>query len=164
MQLLHRAGAGLAARYCDELFAPRQIQLPQPLALWFEQQLARATHGRSIAPRLDPFILQRDGKFLAIKLMIDHGRGEHLLTMDEEDLCVPAASLESLNLTTREAEVLSWVAQGKTNREIGMILQASSRTVQKHLEHVFEKLGVENRTSAILRAWQVGRYTLLRTS
>jgi DNA-binding CsgD family transcriptional regulator len=151
-------------RYCDELFAPRKIQLPRPLALWFEQQLARTLQGRSFAPRLDPLILQRDGKFLAIKLMIDHGRGEHLLTMDEEDLCVPAASLQSLNLTAREAEVLSWVAQGKTNREIGMILQASSRTVQKHLEHVFEKLGVENRTSAILRAWQVGRYTLLRTS
>ena len=71
---------------------------------------------------------------------------------------------QASNPWTREAEVLSWMAQGKTNREIGMILRAGSRTVQKHLEHVFEKLGVENRTSAILRAWQVGRYTLLRTN
>jgi DNA-binding CsgD family transcriptional regulator len=49
--------------------------------------------------------------------------------------------------------VLSWVAQGKTNREIGMILGSSARTVQKHLEHVFQKVGVESRTAAILKAW-----------
>ena len=64
-------------------------------------------------------------------------------------------------LKGREAEVLAWVAQGKTNREIGMILGASARTVQKHLEHVFQKIGVETRTAAILRAWQAGRYALL---
>ncbi|MGZ5111585.1 MAG: response regulator transcription factor [Usitatibacter sp.] len=49
------------------------------------------------------------------------------------------------------------MAQGKTNREVGMILGSSARTVQKHLEHVFEKIGVESRTAAILKAWQAGR-------
>ena len=51
-------------------------------------------------------------------------------------------------LTAREAEVLYWVAKGKTNRDIGDILGTSPRTVTKHLEHVFEKLGVETRTAA----------------
>ena len=51
-------------------------------------------------------------------------------------------------LTAREAEVLYWVIQGKTNRDIGDILGTSPRTVHKHLEHVFEKLGVETRTAA----------------
>ena len=51
-------------------------------------------------------------------------------------------------LTPRETEVLSWVAKGKTNRDIGDILGMSPRTVNKHLEHVFEKLGVETRTAA----------------
>lgn len=54
-------------------------------------------------------------------------------------------------LTPREREVLSWAAAGKTNRQIAEILQASPRTVQKHLEHVFDKLGVETRTAAVMR-------------
>lgn len=59
---------------------------------------------------------------------------------------------ERLGLTRREVEVLGWVTDGKTNTEIGLILSASPRTVQKHLEHIFEKLGVETRTAAAVRA------------
>lgn len=51
-------------------------------------------------------------------------------------------------LTSREVEVLHWVACGKTNRDIGDILGLSPRTVNKHLEHVYVKLGVETRTAA----------------
>lgn len=56
--------------------------------------------------------------------------------------------LEALGLTPREAEILLWVSQGKTNPEIAMILGIGLTTVKKHLEAVFAKLGVENRTSA----------------
>ncbi len=56
--------------------------------------------------------------------------------------------LERLGLTPREAEVLFWVAQGKTNPEIATILGIGLTTVKKHLEATFAKLGVENRTSA----------------
>ncbi len=55
-------------------------------------------------------------------------------------------------LTDRESEVLLWVARGKTNRDIGEILGMSPRTVNKHLEHIFEKLGVETRTAAAAAA------------
>lgn len=55
-------------------------------------------------------------------------------------------------LTARETEVLLWVARGKTNRDIAEILGMSPRTVNKHLEHVFEKLGVETRTAAAAAA------------
>jgi DNA-binding response OmpR family regulator/DNA-binding CsgD family transcriptional regulator len=51
-------------------------------------------------------------------------------------------------LTPRETEVLSWLAKGKTNRDIAEILGMSHRTVNKHLEHIFEKLGVETRSAA----------------
>lgn len=57
-----------------------------------------------------------------------------------------------LRLTQREAEVLNWVIKGKTNRDIGEILGMSPRTVNKHLEHVFIKLGVETRTAAAAQA------------
>lgn len=63
-----------------------------------------------------------------------------------------AVPLEKLGLTPREAEVLLWVAQGKTNPEVGTILDLSAGTVRKHLEHIFQKIGVENRTTACARA------------
>jgi CheY-like chemotaxis protein len=76
--------------------------------------------------------------------------GEWLLVLREES---ETALLQALaqsfpTLTARESEVLYWVIQGKTNRDIGDILGTSPRTVHKHLEHVFEKLGVETRTAA----------------
>ncbi|AXA66970.1 response regulator transcription factor [Pseudomonas oryzihabitans] len=60
-------------------------------------------------------------------------------------------------LTGREVEVLHWVACGKTNRDIGDILGLSPRTVNKHLEHVYVKLGVETRTAAATLAIGVCR-------
>jgi DNA-binding CsgD family transcriptional regulator len=60
-------------------------------------------------------------------------------------------------LTPREREVLDWVAAGKTNRDIAAILGASPRTVEKHLERIYEKLGVETRTAAVVRAGIVRR-------
>lgn len=61
----------------------------------------------------------------------------------------PAALAVALGLTPREAELLSWVVQGKTNPEIGIILGIQLTTVKKHLESIFAKLGVENRTAAV---------------
>ncbi|SDS26623.1 response regulator transcription factor [Pseudomonas oryzae] len=61
---------------------------------------------------------------------------------------VRAALARRYQLTGREVEVLEWVACGKTNRDIGEILGLSPRTVNKHLEHVYVKLGVETRTAA----------------
>lgn len=55
-------------------------------------------------------------------------------------------------LTAREAEVLLWISKGKANRDIGEILGLSSRTVNKHLEQIYVKLGVENRASAAVKA------------
>lgn len=62
------------------------------------------------------------------------------------------ALLEPLGLTPREAEVLFWVARGKTNDEIGTVLGVGRTTVKKHLESTFAKLGVENRTAAAAMA------------
>ncbi len=82
------------------------------------------------------FIEQRDG-------------GEVLLKINQNaGLSKPELFQLKLSLTLREAEVLHWIACGKTNREIGLILDISPRTVNKHLEQVFQKIGVENRTAA----------------
>lgn len=66
---------------------------------------------------------------------------------------------ERFGLTHRESEVLLWIAKGKANRDIGEILGLSARTVNKHLEQIYAKLGVENRASAAVKAADVLRET-----
>ncbi|HEY0819537.1 MAG TPA: helix-turn-helix transcriptional regulator, partial [Rhizobacter sp.] len=75
---------------------------------------------------------------------------EHMLLLQVRTGAPDAAPsrLSIASLTPRETEVLSWVAKGKTNRDVADILGMSPRTVNKHLEHVFEKLGVETRAAA----------------
>src|SRR5882724_10169214 len=63
-----------------------------------------------------------------------------------------AVPLEALGLSPREAEVLLWIAQGKNNEEIGIILGAARNTIKKHVNRVLEKLGVEGRNAAAVRA------------
>jgi DNA-binding NarL/FixJ family response regulator len=79
----------------------------------------------------------------------DADEKEWLLVLHEENHQAAISGLiATFRLTQREAEVLFWVSKGKTNKDIGEILNTSPRTVNKHLEHVFEKLGVETRTAA----------------
>lgn len=63
-----------------------------------------------------------------------------------------AQPLEKLGLTPREAEVLLWVAQGKSNADTAAILGTSESTVRKHLEHIYPKLGIESRSAATVLA------------
>lgn len=72
----------------------------------------------------------------------------------EVDFSSPAP-LEALGLTPREAEVLLWVAQGKANADVALILGMSEKTVKIHLGHIYEKLNVETRTAAAMLAMEV---------
>lgn len=63
--------------------------------------------------------------------------------------------LESLGLTPREAEVLLWVAQGKSNGDIAILLGMAEKTVKKHMGSIFDKLGLEGRNAATVRALEV---------
>jgi DNA-binding NarL/FixJ family response regulator len=63
--------------------------------------------------------------------------------------------LESLGLTTREAEVLLWVAQGKSNGDIAILLGMAEKTVKKHMGNIFQKLGLEGRNAATVQALEV---------
>ena len=71
-----------------------------------------------------------------------------LLELQREGAATSSSRLSHAALTPRETEVLSWLAKGKTNRDIADILGMSPRTVNKHLEHIFEKLGIETRAAA----------------
>jgi DNA-binding NarL/FixJ family response regulator len=63
-----------------------------------------------------------------------------------------ARPLESLGLTPREAEVLLWVAQGKSNSDVGVLLGMAEKTVKKHMGNIFDKLGLEGRNAATVKA------------
>lgn len=83
--------------------------------------------------------------------------GEYLLLLHQQALpWSPETLRETLKLTFREAEILMWIARGKTNKEIGLILDTSPRTVNKHLEHIFEKLGVSTRAAAVAMVLERG--------
>jgi DNA-binding CsgD family transcriptional regulator len=73
------------------------------------------------------------------------------------------AALGSPELTPREAEVLFWISQGKSNYDIGVILGAKTGTICKHVGHILSKLNVENRTSAAVVALETGRTVAIRS-
>jgi DNA-binding CsgD family transcriptional regulator len=87
-------------------------------------------------------------------------RGDDALTvlyLIEEHAPPGPAELGKLGLTPRQSEVLYWIAQGKTNAEIAIILGTSPRTVEKHVEQLLERLRVENRVAAAAQASEVLR-------
>lgn len=90
----------------------------------------------------------------AIEFLASISPQEHLLRLVEvsKDSDATERLRDKFALTGREADVMLWIANGKTNREIGQILDMSPRTVNKHLEQVFRKIGVENRTAAAAAA------------
>jgi DNA-binding CsgD family transcriptional regulator len=98
-----------------------------------------------------PIDLQADAFSPKLQLLYvgQIGPDENLLRLIEGDLGSDQTVLrKKLSVTEREAEVLLWIARGKSNRDIAEILSLSPRTVNKHLEQIYAKLGVENRTSA----------------
>jgi len=81
-----------------------------------------------------------------------HRHDPHRLTVDRSgDFLLLVETRDELGLTTRERQILAWVARGKTNPQIAETLSVAPSTVRKHLEHVYEKLGVRSRTAAVTR-------------
>jgi len=80
--------------------------------------------------------------------------GQIFLHLTEQSAAICPHALRTQGLTRREAEVLAWVARGKTNSDVATIPGMRLRTVKKHMEHVFQKLGVESRTAAAVRVWE----------
>jgi DNA-binding response OmpR family regulator/DNA-binding CsgD family transcriptional regulator len=124
--------------------AEDELVLPDPMLQWLEQaQKGKAgskTQAMAAFPNDEQLRLQYMGKL---------GPNEFLLRLAKDTSTnAPAEFSSELGLTTREGEVLSWLSKGKTNRDIAQILGLSPRTVDKHLEQIYAKLGVENRTAA----------------
>jgi DNA-binding response OmpR family regulator/DNA-binding CsgD family transcriptional regulator len=114
--------------------------LPPPFLRWLEEGTEMET--RFSAPAGDLLARRTPG--------IE--KGGSLIRLQEQLKVPDRGELEALGLTPREAEVLYWMAQGKTSPEIALILESAVNTVKKHAQRIYTKLGVENRTAAALRA------------
>jgi CheY-like chemotaxis protein/DNA-binding CsgD family transcriptional regulator len=119
-----------------------QARLAARLHAWLQTALAKPP------PPAPLEIIGEEGRMVcALHGLTDEG--ECLLVLHEEsDTAMTKVLADAFRLTVREAEVLYWVIYGKTNRDMGDILGISHRTINKHLENLFEKLGVETRTAA----------------
>jgi DNA-binding NarL/FixJ family response regulator len=109
--------------------------------------VARAATGESPPPVL--LAIAEATTAVQITFVGRLGAGEFLMRVVEEVTGDIETTLrDRLQISDREAQVLSWIARGKSNRDIAEILDLSPRTINKHLERIFRKIGVENRTSA----------------
>jgi DNA-binding NarL/FixJ family response regulator len=121
-----------------------EMVLPPPMLQWLVQ--AQAGKAGSRTPVLASF---PNDEALRLQYMGKLGPNEFLLRLAKDSgTATPPEFSRDLGLTSREGEVLSWLSKGKTNRDIAQILGLSPRTVDKHLEQIYSKLGVENRTAA----------------
>lgn len=130
------------------------VALPIAVRLWIAALAGdrpATDRGGSAAPAVS--LAGRDGAALTLSFLGTTGEDELLFRLVGDDSTDQTAALrQRFQLTAREAEVLLWIARGKANRDIGEILSLSPRTVNKHLEQIYMKLGVENRASAAVAA------------
>jgi DNA-binding CsgD family transcriptional regulator len=136
-----------ATRALAKFFPQRTWKgLPEPLAQWISWSEQTAREATDVPNVRHPFVIERDGDRLTVHLLSKPDQS--FLVIEEQRWAIDPAALSSLPLTRRESEILAYVAVGKTNPEIGVILGISWRTVEKHVEHILERLGVETRTAA----------------
>jgi DNA-binding NarL/FixJ family response regulator len=136
-----------ASRLIEQASGASEAALPSAVTQWLRNCADNPLAARQASLTAS---FRADGSHRLLVTYIGQvGPDEQLLRVAAEQTNSDAILLrERLSVTSREAEVLLWVSRGKSNRDIAEILGLSPRTVNKHLEQMFEKLGVENRASA----------------
>lgn len=141
-----------ARKSIQRFFGPsRGRRLPDELRRWVMRGLEKTPFGGPAPQPQLPLTRQGEHSILTIRLIPNHSLGEHVIIVDEQPVEIPYHVFEQFGHSRREAEVLSWIAQGKTNPEIAIILDISVRTVAHHVERILARIGVEGRGSA--SAW-----------
>lgn len=135
----------LARAVLDRWFpdnAANPSRLPPALAAW----ISACVSGRPGAPEV--FRVTNPQGEMKVRLLADRAAPESAVLLFDEQATASPQALRQLGLTAREAEVLYWLTEGKSYKEIGIILACEWRTVQKHAERIYQKLLVENRHGA----------------
>jgi DNA-binding NarL/FixJ family response regulator len=142
-----QAGRLLEAAFTG--FSGHRFALPGEIGTWLRQAEATSSGADTEAVSITTGKSEARIRFSYVGTM---GPDDILLRIAEADLQEELVLKSHFSLSPRESQVLLWIARGKSNRDIAAILGLSPRTVNKHLEQVFTKLGVENRTSAAAHA------------
>ena len=116
--------------------------LPPSVRQWLERLAVE--NGIGVAP-----LELHNGDRRVVMSLARCNEGRFFLLVREESAQISTERLQSLGLTDREAEVMHWVCEGKKNPEIAQILFVSTHTVNRHMEHILKKLGVDNRQKAV---------------
>jgi len=119
--------------------------MPPRMHAWLRATTAALARENSQA---DPLVAENEGARLVLRC-IKASASEWFLLCTVETPLFASAMLQLLGLSDREADVMQWLADGKTNGEIAEILSIATGTVNKHVESILKKLGVENRAQAI---------------
>ncbi len=130
--------------------------LPDLIRDWFVVQQLALEQPSETSKGVTPLHIQRGRQQLSLYLMRSPRTHAYRLVMQEKEAIDENDALfQGLGLSPRESEVLYWLAQGKSNPEIAIILSVSTGTVGRHLENIYPKLGLENRYAAGLMAAQL---------
>jgi DNA-binding CsgD family transcriptional regulator len=124
-------------------------QLPELLQSWVRHQIDRLKSVDNLPSPQLPLRFQQENRQLTLRLTIDIPGKRYMLFLAEETILSVLVALELLGLTQREAKILAGIIRGRSNQDIATDLQISINTVRKHLEHIYEKLGVQSCTQAI---------------
>jgi DNA-binding CsgD family transcriptional regulator len=143
-----------AEQLLSKYFSPCTTHsLPTPLQQWFKHQLSQFTFDGDAPCLCSALHIEQNGQQLIIRFIPDSIQGHYLLLLEEQKLpFLSIATLELLGLTKREAEVLFWISRDKSSADIAKVLGCCEGTVRKHLEHIYEKLGVQTRIGAVMAA------------
>ena len=126
--------------------------LPKDLNDWLIRERNNLNQESGVPRPPFPFEVYKGNSRLTIYLIWGGEAAlQDVLLFDEEPIEHIAAIPDTLRLTVKETEILALISKGKTNREISEALSISSRTVKKHLEHIYRKLGVHTRGAAVAR-------------
>lgn len=144
-----------ARRLLQKYFAGEKREndlLPEQLVSWIKQ-IESAIKTKVFKLPLAPLKIENPKGVLTIRFMYNSVTREKTLLLEEQKT-LSWEALKKFSLTKRETETLFWIMQGKTDDTIGALLNISLRTVHKHVENIYTKLGVETRTGAMLRVFE----------
>ncbi len=143
----------LALRYFERFFPeerPGSGGLPLPVKEWISREVAYFRSDQVGIQPPQPLLVRRNDSTLHVRMApVRDGEG-FVLLLRAEDPVFELSKLSIFGLGARSTEVLYWLAKGKTNKEIGMILSMATETVKTHLKHIYSRLAIENRATAAM--------------
>jgi DNA-binding CsgD family transcriptional regulator len=104
-------------------------------------------------PASEPLVLEGDGGTLSLRVLRGPEGGSEMLVIEPDESGLSTVALEGLGLTPRQAEALRWIALGRRGPEVAKLLGISPRTVEKHLQAAYARLGVSSASEAAATAW-----------